>query len=67
VAVADLAQERPVGFFGVAAGRPSEEELALPEPAVAQGVGLERGAVFGRKIGGVDFGHAGSSSCGGYG
>ena len=67
MAVADLPQERSVGFFGVASGRPGDEELALPEPAVAQRVGLERGAVFGGKIGGADFGHAGSSSCGGHG
>ena len=51
MAVADLLQERSVGFFGVAASRPGVEELALPKPAVAQRVGLERGAVFGRKIG----------------
>ena len=44
VAVADLPQERSVGFFGVAASRPGLEELALPKPAVAQRVGLERGA-----------------------
>ena len=55
VAVADLAQQRPIRFFGVAAGRPGEEELAFPEPAVAQRVGLERGAVFGWKSGGAGF------------
>ena len=62
MAVADLPQERPVWLFGVASGRPGDEELTFPEPAVALGVGLERGAVFGWKSGKLGFGHAGSSS-----